>query len=387
MGCVPKVVAQMLSAVLQHGPLDARLGVDPPSLPPGADPAPSIDRLWRDALPSTVELRRARRRLHLNAIFVVAVVASGYWALVLSGWPLLARLGAAAALVAGLVAVGTSIMHDANHDSFSTHRWVNRVLAYSSDLLGASSWLWRFQHNTLHHGNANVVGFDADLALAPFARLAPSQPWHRWYRAQHIYIWPLYGFLALKNLLVSDVVALWTRRLDQQPLRQPVRLRVIAQITAGKLAHLTWAVIIPLLFNPWWAVLAFYLACSWLVGFALAITFQVAHCVDVTTIHDDDRSAPRRGRDFAAHQLATTADVATPMPVLGAFFRWLAGGLDHQIEHHLAPRLPHTVYPVVAARFRRACREHGITYRLHPGVWSALRSHARWLRTMSVAAS
>ena len=71
-----------------------------------------------------------------------------------------------------------------------------------------SSWLWRFQHNTLHHGNTNVVGFDADIALAPFARLAPSQPWHRWYRAQHIYIWPLYGFLALKNLLVSDVVAL-----------------------------------------------------------------------------------------------------------------------------------------------------------------------------------
>ena len=34
--------------------------------------------------------------------------------------------------------------------------------------------------------------------------------------------------------------------------------------------------VIPLLFNPWWAVLAFSLACSWLVGFLLAVTFQLA---------------------------------------------------------------------------------------------------------------
>jgi len=370
---------------VQPGSVDTCPGADPGVHLAAPDAAPSIDHLWRDSLPTSVELRQARRRLHAKAVLIVGLVGGSYWALVLSGLPLLARLAAAAVLVTGLVAVGTSIMHDANHDSFSTHRWVNRVLAFTSDLLGASSWLWRFQHNTLHHGNANVVGFDADLALAPFARLAPSQPWHRWYRAQHIYIWPLYGFLALKNLLVSDVVALFTGRLDQQPLRQRVRPRVVAQITAGKLAHLSWAVVVPLLFNPWWAVLAFYLACSWLVGFVLAITFQLAHCVDVTTIHDDDASAPRRGADFAAHQLATTADVATPAPVLGAFARWLSGGLDHQIEHHLAPRLPHTVYPVVAVRFRQACQHHGVAYRLHPGVWSALRSHTRWLRAMGVA--
>jgi hypothetical protein len=40
------------------------------------------------------------------------------------------------------------------------------------------------------------------------------------------------------------------------------------------------------------------------------------------------------------------------------------------------------VYPIVAARFHRACSEAGLPYRLHPGVWAALRSHARWLRAM-----
>ena len=48
----------------------------------------------------------------------------------------------------------------------------------------------------------------------------------------------------------------------------------------GKLVHLTWALVIPLLLHPWWVVLAFYLACSWVVGLLLATIFQLAHCVD-----------------------------------------------------------------------------------------------------------
>ena len=154
----------------------------------------------------------------------------------------------------------------------------------------------------------------------------------------------------------------------------------VLKVLVGKLAHLSWAVVVPLMFNPWWGVLAFYLVCSWCVGFGLAIIFQLAHCVDVTEWPDAAES--RRGDEFAVHQLRTTVDIASPVPLVGHLFRWLAGGLDHQIEHHLAPRLPHTAYPKLAARFRAACGEQGITYRVHPGVWHALRSHTRWLQAM-----
>src|SRR5215217_199488 len=348
----------------------------------GARSSALVTELWRAAVPTAAEIRRARRRLHLKAVAIAIAVVSSYWVLVLSSVPIPVRLGAALSLVLGLVAVGTCIMHDANHGSFSRHRWLNRLLAYTSDALGASSWLWRVQHNTLHHGHPNVVGFDADVELFPFARLAPSQRWHSWYRAQHFYMWPLYGFLAMKNLLVSDLLAVITGRLGDQPMRSRRSVRAIVGVTLGKFAHLAWALVIPLLFNPWWAVLAFYLGCSWLVGFSVAMVFQLAHCVDVTTMHD--ATAPRRGDDFAIHQMRTTADIESPLPVLGHVFLWLAGGLDHQIEHHLAPRVPHTLYPRTAARFRAACRDHGVTYHLHPGIWSALRSHGRWLRRMSV---
>ena len=62
-------------------------------------------------------------------------------------------------------------------------------------------------------------------------------------------------------------------------------------------------------------------AMSGLAGSLKAIVFQLAHCVDVTAMPDE--TAPRRGDDFAVHQLRTTADIASPIPGLGHAFRWL----------------------------------------------------------------
>jgi linoleoyl-CoA desaturase len=339
-----------------------------------------VETVWRGALPTDREIRLARRRLHRKALAIAALFAVSYTVLVLSSAGLVIRLLAAAALVLALVTTGTSIMHDANHGSFARHRWVNRTLAYTSDALGASSWLWRIQHNRLHHGNTNVVGFDADLELAPWARLAPTQTWHRRYRFQHLYIWPLYGFMTIKNVLVSDVLSLVHGRIGQQPLQRRVTLGVLTRFVAGKVGHLTWAVAVPLMFNPWQAVLAFYVVCSWAVGFVLALIFQLAHCVEASDMSGID--APRRGEHHAAHQLRTTVDIACRMPVGRHVFRWIAGGLDHQIEHHLAPGLPHTIYPQIATRFRAACARNGLSYHLHPSLSAAIGSHTRWLRAM-----
>ncbi|MDH3731370.1 MAG: fatty acid desaturase [Acidimicrobiia bacterium] len=200
---------------------------------------------------------------------------------------------------------------------------MNRLLSYVADGLGTSSWLWKFKHNVLHHGATNIEGVDSDIAQAPFARLAPGQPWRSWHRHQHSYLWPLYGFFALKNPIFGD----------------------IRNLASG---HLGAFVVVPILFNPWLAVVAFYLSLSWLVGFMLAVTFQLAHCVEGMAFEDE--SAPHRGQDF--------------------------------VERHLAPRLPHTVYRTVGRRFRAACEDLGVAYHSLPGIVAALRSHARWLRPM-----
>jgi linoleoyl-CoA desaturase len=180
----------------------------------------------------------------------------------------------------------------------------------------------------------------------------------------------------MKWLTFGDFSNILRRGVGPQPFRQGPGQRDVVVMVVGKLSHLTWAIGIPLLFHPWWVVLTFYVACSWSLGLALAILFQIAHCVDNVEVVGDDE--PRRGDAYELHQLRTTVDVDTRMPAL----RWLMGGLDHQIEHHLAPRVPHTLYPLLARRLRVACAERDLTYRVHPTFLAAIRSHARWLLAM-----
>lgn len=342
-----------------------------------ASGAPSIARLVR---PSEAEVARARRRLHRKACVITALACVSYWSLVFAASGTLLRVVSAAALALGVTAVATGIQHDANHGAFSRSRRVNRLVGCSLDLLGGSSWLWRFKHNVLHHGSTNVVGVDSDIDQAPLARLAPQQPWRRWHRHQHVYLWFVYGVLAIRWFVFNDFANLARNRIATQPLAMRRRRRDVAVLVVGKLAHLTWAIVIPLMLHPWWGVLVFYLASSWCVGFLLAVIFQMAHCNDVADFVLPDRS--HRGADFQLHQLATTVDIRCGVPAARWFVRWLMAGLDHQIAHHLAPSVPHTLYGTLSRRVEAACVAHDLPCRQHVSITAALRSHGRWLRLM-----
>jgi linoleoyl-CoA desaturase len=342
-----------------------------------ATPSDSVPLLLN---PSAAEIRLARRRLHAKATFVCVVGVASYWGLVFGPFGLWGALACAAVLVLMLVVTASSIMHDANHASFSSHRWLNQLAACSSDVLGASGWVWRFKHNHLHHGNPNVVGMDADIDQPPVARLAPAQPWKPWHRYQHVYLWFLYGFLAIRWFVMTDLRDMLRGGIGPHPFPRPPRRRDVARLIAGKLVHATWALVIPLMFHPWWVVLTFYVVCSWVVGFVLAVTFQLAHAVDLADFASID--APRRGADFARHQVETTVDIRCRTRVGAACLAFITGGLDHQVEHHLAPRLPHPIYRTLARDLEDAAAEAGYPVRAHATPWAALRSHGRWLQAM-----
>ncbi len=343
--------------------------------------SPSAGRLLAAVLPTAAELTSARRRLHAKALVIVAMDVVGYTGLVVAHVPWWARVAFAVLLVHGLLATATGIMHDANHGSFARRRGANRTLAYTADALGASSLLWRFQHNDLHHRHTNVVGVDTDIDQAPFARLAPTQEWRPWHRAQHVYLWPLYGFLTLQWLVASDIKSLAVGGMGGQRFRSKPTGGDLARLAAGKLVHVGWALVIPMLFHPVLAVLAWYVACSWAVGFALAVVFQVAHAVGEADF--TDRDVRLRGDDMVRHQLATTVDVHVGRGPLGAYLTFLTGGLGYQVEHHLAPKVPHTHYAAMARKVDAMCAANGLHRRVHAGPGAAVIAHQRWLHAMS----
>ena len=73
-----------------------------------------------------------------------------------------------AAMGLGIAGIGVNIMHDANHGSFSRHKFLNNTVRLVMNLLGGDASIWRLQHNVLHHTYTNIHEADEDIIGPPF---------------------------------------------------------------------------------------------------------------------------------------------------------------------------------------------------------------------------
>ncbi|MEO9175140.1 MAG: acyl-CoA desaturase [Gaiellales bacterium] len=321
--------------------------------------------------------RWADLRLRVKAVVAVGVLALAWTLLVTTSPGLLAGIACLIGVGLGAMLVGFSVQHDANHGaSFGARRW-NRIVGFSADsLLGFSSYAWRVKHNVAHHTYTNVDGYDDDITQVPLARLLPVQRSRPWYRLQQFYIWPLYSLMVLRLQVIGDAAAFIRGSIGRSRLRVP-RGWDLAGLLSGKLVYIGWAVVIPLLIYPWWVVAIAYLCVSMAVSIVMATTFQLAHCVEEASCPTSDELGDG-SRVWAVHQIESTVDFCPRNPVL----TWMLGGLNYQIEHHLFPRLPHTLYPKIAHVVRARAEQHGVRYTVQPTLWRALCSHAGHVREM-----
>lgn len=93
----------------------------------------------------------------------------------------------------------------------------------------------------------------------------------------------------------------------------------------------------------------------------------------------DDKSTED---EWAVTQLKGTANFATSNKII-LFF---TGGLNHQIEHHLFPRISHVHYPKISAIVKDTCKEFGVQYHEYKTFIGAVASHYAHLRNMGIAA-
>lgn len=288
------------------------------------------------------------------------------------------------AIILGLsiAAVGFNIQHDGGHKAYSEHQWVNRLMALSLDLMGGSSYLWDWKHNSIHHTYPNIDGEDDDINLGLLGRLSPSQRRLGIHRFQGIYLWVLYGFMAIKWHLIDDFHQLFIGRIGHHKIPRP-KGKDLAIFIGGKVTFALLAFVIPMLLHPWWAVILVYLGAAFVSGVVLSVVFQLAHCVGEAEFplpvpSADGVGAGRMQTDWAVHQVQTTVDFARGNRVLC----WFLGGLNFQIEHHLFHKICHIHYPALSKVVEEVCHEFGIKYAAHKSFFSAVASHFNWLVEM-----
>ena len=297
-------------------------------------------------------------------------VATSWWTVL----PLAVVLGLAVA------AIGFNIQHDGGHKAYSNHQWVNKIMALTLDFMGGSSYMWDWKHNSIHHTYPNIDGHDDDINLGILGRLSPQQRRLKFHRYQGIYLWVLYGFLAIKWHLVDDFYQVSIGRIGEHKIPRPKGKDLVIFI-AGKVVFFSMAFVIPMLLHRWWAVLAVYGIAAFVSGVVLSVVFQLAHCVceaDFPVPVAAPGGGERMQTDWAVHQVQTTVDFARGNRVLC----WFLGGLNFQVEHHLFHKICHVHYPALSKLVEEACQEFGVRYSAQKTLFSAIGSHFRWLVQM-----
>jgi linoleoyl-CoA desaturase len=332
-----------------------------------------------------VRLRDAGRRerdcpeMFLKTAIIFTVFIATYVLLVFAAQTWWQVIPLAVILALSVVAIGFNVMHDASHNAYSDRLWLNRLMAASLDVVGGSSYFWRWKHVVFHHTFVNVIGYDTDINLAGFGRLTPHHPRKRIHRWQHWYVWLLYGAMVIKWHLYDDFRLAINGRMGNHVVSRP-RGRDLAVFAGGKVAFLLLAFGVPLALHPFWAVAGVYVLAATVTGAVLGVVFQLAHCVEEADF-PIERTPGHIDNAWAAHQVETTVDFARDSRAAA----WLLGGLNFQIEHHLFARICHVNYPAIAAVVESTCVEFGVRYAQNPTLLRALRSHYRWLRQLGAS--
>ena len=321
--------------------------------------------------------KHANLNMKLKTVFMICLyftplvlmltgVVSGLWP-VIGMWVLMGF---------GMSGIGLSIMHDANHGSYSKNRKVNHTIGYIIHFIGGYRENWKIQHNVLHHSFTNVDGYDEDIQSG-LLRLSPNQKRNRINKYQAIYAPFVYGLMTMYWSTAKDFQQLiHFRKLDLLSTQGLTFKKGMTQVIFCKTWYFALMVVLPLIFIelPWYQVILGYLLMHYICGLVLAFIFQLAHVLEETNFYEPDENGSVEN-NWAIHQMKTTANFSNK----STLFSWFIGGLNFQIEHHLFPNICHVHYKKLSKIVKATAEEFKVPYNEHKTLIAALRSHFSFL--------
>lgn len=326
--------------------------------------------------------RTANTEMVIKTIFMFSLYLLPYFLLIggitSNSWVMLSLC---AVMGLGMAGIGLSIMHDANHGSYSTKPWVNNMLGLSLNFVGGHDFNWKVQHNVLHHTYTNVHDVDEDISPRGIIRMGPESAWKPIHKFQHYYAWFFYGLMSLVWVTVKDFSRLI--KYQREGLVKKQRTSVAKEwsvMVFTKIVYYTYIFAIPmwLLQVSFGQVVIGFLVMHYIAGFILAMIFQPAHVVEGTEYPMPDEQGNLENT-WAIHQLRTTTNFGHKQKL----FSWYVGGLNYQVEHHLFPNICHVHYRALAKIVEQTTREFNLPYKSKETFFQAVVAHARQLKILA----
>ena len=277
-----------------------------------------------------------------------------------------------------MAGIGFSVMHDANHGSYSNNTKLNDLLGMSANALGVSSYLWKQKHNIIHHTYTNVDGIDDDIAKSPVIRQCDSQKWVPAHKVQHLYMTFIYALSVIFWVFIMDFKKYFSKKIHTtEAWKMTPKNHII--FWATKLYYVTVFIILPIAVWGFWGWVAGFFLTNAALGITLSFVFQLAHVVENTEFeHIPLDETKHLETAWAQHQLKTTANFAMG----NKFISWFVGGLNYQVEHHLFPKVSHIHYPEISKIVIAKCKEFNLPYNRYATLSEAVASHFRVMKRL-----
>lgn len=279
----------------------------------------------------------------------------------------------------GMAGVGMNVMHDANHDAFSSKKWVNKLMGSSIYILAGNVYNWQVQHNVLHHTYTNIQGYDEDIDAGRIIRFSRHTKWLKVHKYQKFYSFFLYGLLTINWAITTDFVQSYKylkRKLSYGKFPKPATQWT--KLIVSKIIYYSLWIVLPLFLGfVWWKVLIGFFIMHYTAGLILSVVFQLAHVMPNTEMPLPDKEGGIKNT-WAIHQLFTTSNFAPKSWLVGFF----TGGLNHQVEHHLYTNISHIHYKKIAKIVKQTAREFSLPYNEYKTFWKAIAEHYNQLKVM-----
>ncbi len=281
----------------------------------------------------------------------------------------------------GTAGIGLSIMHDANHGSYSSNNNTNLILGYLFNVIGSYYVNWKIQHNVLHHTFTNVEDYDEDIDTRVM-RLSPEQD-RKWiHKFQAYYATFFYGIMTIYWLISKDFEQIVKYdKLNLLKTQGVTFKKALFQVVLTKVVYFFTLLTLPVLITDmsFGIVLCGFLLMHVICSLTLSLIFQCAHVLEETEFFKV-KNDEYLDNNWAIHQLKTTSNFANQSTV----FSWLVGGLNFQVEHHLFPNICHIHYKKIAPIVKKTALEFNLPYHEHKTFFGALCSHYSLLNSLGV---
>ena len=319
-------------------------------------------------------------KLYLKTIVMFSIFLTPYFLILTVDMSQWLQLLLTVVIGIGMAGVGMNVMHDGNHGSFSSKKWVNNLMGSSIYILAGNAFNWKVQHNVLHHTYTNIQGHDEDIDAGRVIRFSKHADWHKMHKYQQYYSVFLYGLLTINWAITTDFKQMYQylkRGLSYGKSPNPTTQWTILAIS--KIIYvLVWIVIPIVVLNlAWWKILIGFFVMHYVAGLILSITFQLAHVMPDTEMPLPDGEGNIKNT-WAIHQLFTTANFAPKNKLVG----WFTGGLNRQIEHHLFSHISHVHYKDLAKIVKKTAKEFNLPYNEYKTTRKAIALHFQQLKEL-----